>query len=166
MICCWSCFDVKTKVFLSVLNRLGFFEGKNTFYNQSQLTSEMGRHYAGQAVKQLYVLVLGLDVLGNPFGLLRRMAEGMEILFYEPYQVLILTHQTVEKNWLGYNCCWACIVIYKSKIQHLLMWEGWKTSHPSVFVSVNIETYINKRTMGLIGHLSNCSMDFAIGALY
>lgn len=47
----------------------------------------MGRHYAGQAVKQLYVLVLGLDVLGNPFGLLRGMAEGMEDLFYEPYQV-------------------------------------------------------------------------------
>ena len=47
----------------------------------------MGRHYAGQAVKQLYVLVLGLDVLGNPFGLLRGMAEGVEDLFYEPYQV-------------------------------------------------------------------------------
>lgn len=72
---------------LPVFCRLGFFERKNNFYNQSQLTSEMGRHYAGQAVKQLYVLVLGLDVLGNPFGLLRGMAEGMEDLFYEPYQV-------------------------------------------------------------------------------
>ena len=35
----------------------------------------------------MYVLVLGLDVLGNPFGLLRGMAEGMQDLFYEPYQV-------------------------------------------------------------------------------
>ena len=35
----------------------------------------------------MYVLVLGLDVLGNPFGLLRGMAEGLEDLFYEPYQV-------------------------------------------------------------------------------
>ena len=35
----------------------------------------------------MYVLVLGLDVLGNPFGLLRGMAEGIEDLFYEPYQV-------------------------------------------------------------------------------
>ncbi|XP_078330281.1 intermembrane lipid transfer protein VPS13A-like isoform X6 [Crassostrea virginica] len=73
--------DVQDVVF-----KLGFFERKNTFYNQTQLTSEMGRHYAGQAVKQLYVLVLGLDVLGNPFGLLRGMAEGVEDLFYEPYQ--------------------------------------------------------------------------------
>ena len=39
----------------------------------------------------MYVLVLGLDVLGNPFGLLRGMAEGIEDLFYEPYQVNIWT---------------------------------------------------------------------------
>lgn len=39
----------------------------------------------------MYVLVLGLDVLGNPFGLLRGMAEGLEDLFYEPYQVYICT---------------------------------------------------------------------------
>ena len=39
-----------------------------------------------QAIKQMYVLVLGLDVLGNPFGLLRGMATGIEDLFYEPYQ--------------------------------------------------------------------------------
>ena len=40
-----------------------------------------------QAIKQMYVLVLGLDVLGNPFGLIRGVAEGIEDLFYEPYQV-------------------------------------------------------------------------------
>lgn len=39
-----------------------------------------------QALKQLYVLVLGLDVLGNPFGVIRGLAEGFEDLFYEPYQ--------------------------------------------------------------------------------
>ena len=69
----------------------------------------MGRHYAGQAVKQLYVLVLGLDVLGNPFGLLRGMAEGVEDLFYEPYQVCnnqcnewinnrVVNNQSTESN--------------------------------------------------------------------
>ncbi|XP_056003796.1 intermembrane lipid transfer protein VPS13A-like isoform X2 [Ostrea edulis] len=73
--------DVQDVVF-----KLGFFQREHRFYNQSQLNGEMGRHYAGQAVKQLYVLVLGLDVLGNPFGLLRGMAEGVEDLFYEPYQ--------------------------------------------------------------------------------
>ncbi|KAL3884630.1 hypothetical protein ACJMK2_024757 [Sinanodonta woodiana] len=73
--------DVQDVVF-----KLGFFERNHKFYNQSQLMSQMTTHYAGQAIKQMYVLVLGLDVLGNPFGLLRGMAEGIEDLFYEPYQ--------------------------------------------------------------------------------
>ena len=34
----------------------------------------------------MYVLVLGLDVLGNPFGLIRGLSEGVEALFYEPFQ--------------------------------------------------------------------------------
>jgi len=33
----------------------------------------------------MYVLVFGLDVLGNPFGILRGLATGVEDLFYEPY---------------------------------------------------------------------------------
>jgi vacuolar protein sorting-associated protein 13A/C len=69
-----------------VIFKLGYFERNFKFYNQSQLTGEIGRHYAQQAIKQMYVLVLGLDVLGNPFGLVRGLAEGIEDLFYEPYQ--------------------------------------------------------------------------------
>jgi hypothetical protein len=83
----WYMYPYKPHVKCPVFSRLGFFQREHRFYNQSQLNGEMGRHYAGQAVKQLYVLVLGLDVLGNPFGLLRGMAEGVEDLFYEPYQV-------------------------------------------------------------------------------
>lgn len=44
-------------------------------------------HYRGQMIKQLYVLVLGLDVLGNPFGLVVGISEGVQDLFYEPFQV-------------------------------------------------------------------------------
>jgi len=32
------------------------------------------------------VLVLGLDVLGNPFGLVQDLAGGAKNLFYEPIQ--------------------------------------------------------------------------------
>lgn len=49
--------------------------------------SEATTHYVGQAVKQLYVLVLGLDVLGNPYGLVLGLTKGVEDLFYEPFQV-------------------------------------------------------------------------------
>lgn len=35
----------------------------------------------------MYILILGLDVLGNPFGFIRGLSEGVEAFFYEPYQV-------------------------------------------------------------------------------
>ena len=37
----------------------------------------------------MYVLVLGLDVLGNPFGVIRGLGTGVQDLFYEPYQVSV-----------------------------------------------------------------------------
>ena len=40
-----------------------------------------------QGVRQVYVLVLGLDVLGNPYGLIHGIGEGVRDFFYEPYQV-------------------------------------------------------------------------------
>ena len=51
-----------------------------------QLISEATNHYTGQAIKQLYVLVLGLDVIGNPYGLVVGTMKGIEDLFYEPFQ--------------------------------------------------------------------------------
>ncbi|CAG5119613.1 unnamed protein product, partial [Candidula unifasciata] len=69
-----------------VVFKLGYFEKNYSFCDNSKLTKEFIIHYTGQAVKQMYVLVLGLDVLGNPFGLLRGLTEGIEDLFYEPYQ--------------------------------------------------------------------------------
>ena len=40
-----------------------------------------------QGVRQVYVLVLGLDVLGNPYALITGIGKGVKDLFYEPYQV-------------------------------------------------------------------------------
>lgn len=45
----------------------------------------------------MYVLVLGLDVLGNPFGLIRGLSEGVEAFFYEPFQV---THTLTKRSCL------------------------------------------------------------------
>lgn len=57
----------------------------NTGLAMSHLT--LFHTFIFQAIKQMYVLVLGLDVLGNPFGLIRGLSEGVEAFFYEPYQV-------------------------------------------------------------------------------
>ncbi|KAM4746510.1 intermembrane lipid transfer protein VPS13A isoform 2-T2 [Anableps anableps] len=73
--------DVQDVVF-----KLGYFELNFQFYTTQQLQWEVIRHYSKQAIKQMYVLVLGLDVLGNPFGLIRGLSEGVEAFFYEPYQ--------------------------------------------------------------------------------
>uniref|UniRef100_A0A3B4Z0W4 Vacuolar protein sorting 13 homolog A n=1 Tax=Stegastes partitus TaxID=144197 RepID=A0A3B4Z0W4_9TELE len=69
-----------------VVFKLAFFELKFQFCTTQQLQWEVIRHYSKQAIKQMYVLVLGLDVLGNPFGLIRGLSEGVEAFFYEPYQ--------------------------------------------------------------------------------
>ncbi|GLH16637.1 Vacuolar protein sorting-associated protein 13A [Gryllus bimaculatus] len=69
-----------------VVFKLAYFERNYTFLTQRQLTSEVSTHYIGQLLKQLYVLVLGLDVLGNPYGLVLGVAQGVEDLFYEPFQ--------------------------------------------------------------------------------
>ncbi|XP_028269802.1 intermembrane lipid transfer protein VPS13A isoform X2 [Parambassis ranga] len=73
--------DVQDVVF-----KLAFFELTFQFCTTQQLQWEVIRHYSKQAIKQMYVLVLGLDVLGNPYGLIRGLSEGVEAFFYEPYQ--------------------------------------------------------------------------------
>ncbi|KAM6426345.1 intermembrane lipid transfer protein VPS13C [Liasis olivaceus] len=66
--------------------KLAFFEIKYQFYKRNELLWRVIGHYKGQFLKQMYVLVLGLDVLGNPFGLIRGLSEGVEAFFYEPFQ--------------------------------------------------------------------------------
>ncbi|XP_013913637.1 PREDICTED: vacuolar protein sorting-associated protein 13C-like [Thamnophis sirtalis] len=65
---------------------LAFFEIRYQFYKRNELLWRVIGHYRGQFLKQMYILVLGLDVLGNPFGLIRGLSEGVEALFYEPFQ--------------------------------------------------------------------------------
>ncbi|XP_058851035.1 intermembrane lipid transfer protein VPS13C-like isoform X2 [Acipenser ruthenus] len=66
--------------------KLACFEVRYKFYRRDQLMWTVSRHYGEQFLKQMYVLVLGLDVLGNPFGLIRGLSEGVEAFFYEPFQ--------------------------------------------------------------------------------
>ncbi|OQV22887.1 Vacuolar protein sorting-associated protein 13A [Hypsibius exemplaris] len=68
-----------------VILKLGTFERDYQFYTQAQLVAQVQGHYVSQVMKQLYVLVFGLDILGNPFGLLRGVTDGVKDLFYEPY---------------------------------------------------------------------------------
>lgn len=62
------------------------------------MISLLKRHYVKQAFEQI-LMVFGLDVIGNPIGFLRGMADGIEDLFYEPYQVYNLKQKGA--HWRG-----------------------------------------------------------------
>ena len=68
--------------------RLHFYERKHDRYTIKKLTKEITDHYEHQLLKQIHVVVLGLEVLGNPFTLIRGVAHGVQSFFYEPYQVI------------------------------------------------------------------------------
>lgn len=57
----------------------------------------------------MYVLVLGLDVLGNPFGVIRGLSEGVEAFFYEPFQVknLVYCEIHIKQNVLEVLSVWG-----------------------------------------------------------
>ncbi|XP_067941641.1 intermembrane lipid transfer protein VPS13A-like [Watersipora subatra] len=69
-----------------IIFRIAYFERKYMFFEKKALAGQIQRHYTQQIIKQAYVLVLGLDVLGNPFGLIEGLADGAKGLFYEPIQ--------------------------------------------------------------------------------
>uniref|UniRef100_A0A914HUE8 Cadherin domain-containing protein n=1 Tax=Globodera rostochiensis TaxID=31243 RepID=A0A914HUE8_GLORO len=64
--------------------KLAFFQREACFYNRAQLQSEVRAHYMCQLLQQFYVLVFGLDILGNPFRLVRDLRTGAVDLFYQP----------------------------------------------------------------------------------
>jgi len=69
-----------------VVFKLAYFERRFSFFNRQQLQGEIQSHYTRQFIKQAYVLVLGLDIIGNPFGLVRDLSAGVEDFFYQPFK--------------------------------------------------------------------------------
>ena len=74
-------------VFLFFFFRMAYFEVKGAALSWKQLADQIQSHYTHQAVQQAYVLILGLDVLGNPYGLIKDFTQGFGDLFYEPFLV-------------------------------------------------------------------------------
>lgn len=66
--------------------KLDYFEKSNAYSTMHQLMNEAYAHYFRQSLKQVYVVVLGLDVIGNPVGLLTGFTTGVGDFFYEPLQ--------------------------------------------------------------------------------
>ncbi|XP_054161337.1 intermembrane lipid transfer protein Vps13-like [Oppia nitens] len=75
--------------FNDVVFKLDYFERKNILVENSELISIVTKHYTTQVLKQFYVLVLGLDLIGNPMKLVLGLKEGVGDFFYEPFQGII-----------------------------------------------------------------------------
>jgi hypothetical protein len=67
--------------FNDVVFKLDYFERKNILVADSELISIVSQHYMTQVLKQFYVLVLGLDVIGNPMKLVLGLQKGLKIKF-------------------------------------------------------------------------------------
>ncbi|KAL8570903.1 hypothetical protein ACOMHN_023576 [Nucella lapillus] len=65
--------------------RMAYFQQKGVLLSTGQLLALIQSHYTQQALQQAYVLILGLDVLGNPYGLVRDFTQGLGDFFYEPF---------------------------------------------------------------------------------
>ncbi|XP_012945076.2 vacuolar protein sorting-associated protein 13A, partial [Aplysia californica] len=65
--------------------RMAYFERKGALLSTTQLLAQVQTHFTHQALQQAYVLILGLDVLGNPYGLVKDFTQGLGDFFYEPF---------------------------------------------------------------------------------
>lgn len=70
--------------FKDVKFRFKPFNIANQTITWKELYDELFDHYKIQTLHQAYVLILGLDVLGNPFGLVSDFSKGLTDLFYDP----------------------------------------------------------------------------------
>lgn len=85
--------------------RLACFELHHTFFSSDQLQSEVTSHYISQGLRQFYVLVFGLDVIGNPYGLAMGVAKGVEAFFYEPFHVRIKYNNLIKPFYIDFYLC-------------------------------------------------------------
>ncbi|KAI1289479.1 Vacuolar protein sorting-associated protein 13C [Halotydeus destructor] len=75
--------------FKNVLFKIDYYERKNVLLSNEELIGDASGHYVRQVLKQFYLIVLGLDVIGNPVGLAMGLTQGVGDLFYEPFMGII-----------------------------------------------------------------------------
>lgn len=65
---------------------MAYLELRNAPITVPALLDMASRHYWTQLVQQFHVLVLGLNILGNPYSVIGDFSRGMK-QYYEPYLV-------------------------------------------------------------------------------
>ena len=70
-----------------LIHRMALLELHGSLLSRDQLLADVSSHYVSQAIDQAYVLLFGLEVLGNPYGLIKDFTQGLGDFFYEPFMV-------------------------------------------------------------------------------
>jgi len=73
------------------------FEIDNNTKTWNEVYNDIFNHYKIQVLHQAYVLIFGLDVLGNPLGLVSDFSKGLTDLFYDPL-ITYLKHTGDDKK--------------------------------------------------------------------
>ncbi|MBW0555854.1 hypothetical protein O181_095569 [Austropuccinia psidii MF-1] len=68
---------------------------ENARMSQGQLMTRLIQHYQNKELSQLYHVIPSADFLGNPAGLFNSVSSGVQDLFYEPLNGVVL-HGTSE----------------------------------------------------------------------
>ncbi|XP_066901628.1 intermembrane lipid transfer protein VPS13A isoform X3 [Halyomorpha halys] len=64
--------------------RTSYFEWKGLVINRENYISEIISHYTSQLIPQIHVLILGLDILGNPYSVVTDFTHGLGDMYYDP----------------------------------------------------------------------------------
>lgn len=83
-------FNALRLICLFINYSLSQFERNNRYLSQTNILENLKHHYTNQIVKNMYVYVLGLDVIGNPIAFLTGISKGMADLIREPFLVSII----------------------------------------------------------------------------
>ncbi|KAH9636272.1 hypothetical protein HF086_009468 [Spodoptera exigua] len=80
-----------------VVIKMSYLEFRNAPITTSTLVEQASHHYWTQLVQQFYVLVLGLNILGNPYSHIGDFSRGLK-QYYEPCMVRFKIYISVLKG--------------------------------------------------------------------
>ena len=80
---CWVLFDVLTNLTLCYRTMIQLVM-QHGYGSSTELSQKIVSHYVSKVLTQVYKILLSIDMLGNPVGLLGDVGSGVVSFFYEP----------------------------------------------------------------------------------
>lgn len=69
---------------------------ENARVSVAALMNNVKTHYVQESLQQVHVVIGSADFLGNPVGLFNNVTSGIQDIFYEPYQGMVMTDRPQE----------------------------------------------------------------------